>query len=57
MKKPTDTLIQNTVHWLEIQIRENPFSDVGILFSIHNGFVVRVTKTISAKEKTEGDKK
>ncbi|HPL18445.1 MAG TPA: hypothetical protein PL180_17315 [Spirochaetota bacterium] len=49
--------IQNAVQWIVNQIQENPFSDIGISFTVHNGLIVRVTKTISAKEKTEGDKK
>ncbi len=49
--------IQNAAQWIEKQIRENPFSDIGIMFAVHNGLIVRVTKTISSKEITEGNKK
>ena len=48
--------IQNAANWLETQIRANPFSDVGVSFSVHNGLIVRVTKTISAKEMSENKK-
>ncbi|HOD15441.1 MAG TPA: hypothetical protein PKI31_12000 [Spirochaetota bacterium] len=49
--------IQNAAQWIETMIQENPFSDIGITFAVHNGLIVRVTKTISSKEKVEGDKK
>lgn len=37
--------------WIEAQLAENPFADIGIAFSIHDGRIVKTQRTTTVKEK------
>lgn len=37
--------------WIEAQIAENSYADVGILLSIHDGKIVKMQRTLTTKSK------
>ncbi|MDI9424742.1 MAG: hypothetical protein QM472_07885 [Spirochaetota bacterium] len=44
-------IIAAALEWLEAQIAENPFADVGVSFSVHDGKIAKIQKTVSVKSK------
>ena len=37
--------------WIEAQLAENPFADIGVSVSVHDGKIVKTQRTLTTKVK------
>lgn len=37
--------------WIEEQLAENPFADIGVSVSVHDGKIVKTQRTLTTKSK------